>query len=1500
MKTIVKIIILLLFGLNAKSQSNPSGVPAQNSTSWYRQGWHQTDSGEIIAPRIPNFTPRFPGTTILYQQNGVDTSLYYYTGLRWIKINAQGTDTTSLSNRINLKLNISDTVAKWLGQSTRLVDTMYRVNDSTVGYTIKGNPYTFQILGRSSGGGGGSGTVTSVGLSMPSAFSVTPLSITTSGTFAVSGAGTSLQYIRGNGTLATFDTTAIPNFYLKVRGLLSGTSPITFNQTTGAIGINNANTTGTKGAASFTSAFSDNGSGLIDMADLVSSGSCTGCELTIDSKGRITAFTTGAGGATNNINIGAGFRPVNAITQEMRTYFAGFGMRLDSVANANGLTWSADTTRGSGLPTYFYVDSLSTPVTASNGLTKTGNNIKLGGSLVNNTTITSAVAANRITYTGVSTFAEGAQLDVITSGSVGTAVRGESGDGLGVVGVATTGVGVQGTATGVAGVGVIGSSIEASGLYGQSTNGLALETVVIPASTNTVIPAATFTRSSQTVGATGIGGYLDFNIRTTTGVDQESNRLVFKLTDATNASRTSSFEFWNLNNATLARKASLAGTGQWTWDGYPSLTAQIDTTTYKPVAIDASGNVVKMAGWAGSGGGGGSFSTNNIGTGYGWVATPSGNIKRAANSNTVKWDSTSTANSLTARADTSYIATKFDLQADTLVWYRRGTVLDSAGAADEGNLQEPSVLREANPVILSADTVFKMWYTAGWSNPNICYAESLDGYNWVRYSGNPVVSDHSRSSILKDGSTYVLYTTGHLGGTLDRYTSSNGVTFTLANAGIITPGAPGSWNSSGVYNSWVIKDGSTYRMLIDGLGPQGYYDGYYTSSDGITWTEYGSNPVTDLTGPYFTKIGSTYWAWGHASPTKTFTPTDGYRAYSTDMIHWKHDPIPYNSTFHRMTFDEGVDSIFGQVADFNLLQVGDSTYLYYSASQNGNNASGNLHLKLAVAYRKMDKLITTRENAPLFNSFETNGRDLIYDIGNVAVNKRLLVGNLVDAGTGDTLQVTGNTRLFGNLNVSGVINSVKLWTGNGTGTDNVSVASINSLNLNTTGSSNTVLGTGAATSNTSGSQNTAIGHNTIAANTTGGFNTIVGSNALEANTSGNFNTAIGNISMNSNETGANNTAVGRASLFGSTGDGNSVLGGNSGRAITSGSNNISLGFNSLYTDGTTASTNVTGSAAIGYNAQVTQNSSGVLGGLDANGFGMRWGIGVTAPGAWLHLPAGKTSAGFAPLIFTNGEPTTTPAAGQFMYKNGLYIIDSSSSKRDTIATRSWVVNNISGGSATTIYNGDGTLSGNRTVTGSSNNLTFTGVGNYKIFSSLLFQGKSNGTKVYNSAVGVSGGASSNSWSFAYAANDASGGFARGVGLFVDTLNNVGLGDNTLTTMPLYTTGNSVYINGLQSSKGNFYAVNTVTGNTTLGLTNYFVVVDATSGNVTITLPAASTAFGASMGIQYVFKRIDNTGNSVTISRAGSDTIDGGTSTTLTTQYQVKEIQCASSSTWLIK
>ena len=77
---------------------------------------------------------------------------------------------------------------------------------------------------------------------------------------------------------------------------------------------------------------------------------------------------------------------------------------------------------------------------------------------------------------------------------------------------------------------------------------------------------------------------------------------------------------------------------------------------------------------------------------------------------------------------------------------------------------------------------------------------------------------------------------------------------------------------------------------------------------------------------------------------------------------------------------------------------------------------------------------------------------------------------------------------------------------------------------------------------------------------------------------------------------------------------------------------------------------------------------------------------------------------------------------------------------------------------------------------------------------------------------------------------------------------------------------------------------------TLGL---FTV--SAAGNITITLPDATTNAGGVI----LFKRTDSTSNTVTISRAGTDTIDGGTTnTSLSSQWSLLRL-IAASGVWMV-
>ena len=62
---------------------------------------------------------------------------------------------------------------------------------------------SFGLFSGSGGGGGGAGTVTSVAMTVPAALSVSGSPITSAGTLAVTGAGTTAQYIDGTGALQT-------------------------------------------------------------------------------------------------------------------------------------------------------------------------------------------------------------------------------------------------------------------------------------------------------------------------------------------------------------------------------------------------------------------------------------------------------------------------------------------------------------------------------------------------------------------------------------------------------------------------------------------------------------------------------------------------------------------------------------------------------------------------------------------------------------------------------------------------------------------------------------------------------------------------------------------------------------------------------------------------------------------------------------------------------------------------------------------------------------------------------------------------------------------------------------------------------------------------------------------------------------------------------------------------------------------------------------------------
>ena len=202
------------------------------------------------------------------------------------------------------------------------------------------------------GGGGGTGTVTSVGLSMPSAFTVTNSPVTLSGILTVTGAGTTSQYIRGDGTLDTFPTiptvgswgtlnyptwttgtpfvkmTAVGTFALDTNTYL--TTAVTSVATTGLISGGPITTTGTITTLMNTNKLVGRGtagSGIMEEITLGTGLSLSGTTLNASGGGGSSVSYYLNGGTNQGIFVG------NTYYQMSKTAVIGVGVDFTIAAN---------------------------------------------------------------------------------------------------------------------------------------------------------------------------------------------------------------------------------------------------------------------------------------------------------------------------------------------------------------------------------------------------------------------------------------------------------------------------------------------------------------------------------------------------------------------------------------------------------------------------------------------------------------------------------------------------------------------------------------------------------------------------------------------------------------------------------------------------------------------------------------------------------------------------------------------------------------------------------------------------------------------------------------------------------------------------------------------------------------------------------------------------------------------------------------------------------------
>ena len=230
-------------------------------------------------------------------------------------------------------------------------------------------------------------------------------------------------------------------------------------------------------------------------------------------------------------------------------------------------------------------------------------------------------------------------------------------------------------------------------------------------------------------------------------------------------------------------------------------------------------------------------------------------------------------------------------------------------AWDSVHVSDPGVLFGANE--------YKMWYTGDDGTHNrIGYATSDEGVEWKKYPGNPVLDVGqpgewdsvyvSMSCVISDGAGYKMWYTGigeHKNFVPQRIgyaTSVDGIEWKKYPGNpVLDVGQPGAWDSIYVYKPHVIFDGEKYRMWYAGAGEYRVHArqriGYATSVDGITWEKYAGNPVLDVGQP---------GAWDSGS---VFKPNVIFNGTQHEMWYVGHEAM--NSRLYRIGCASSPDGI---------------------------------------------------------------------------------------------------------------------------------------------------------------------------------------------------------------------------------------------------------------------------------------------------------------------------------------------------------------------------------------------------------------------------------------------------------------------------------------------------------------------------------------------------------------------------------------------------------------
>lgn len=292
------------------------------------------------------------------------------------------------------------------------------------------------------------------------------------------------------------------------------------------------------------------------------------------------------------------------------------------------------------------------------------------------------------------------------------------------------------------------------------------------------------------------------------------------------------------------------------------------------------------------------------------------------------------------------------------VWSRAGVVVAPRPLVQL--TYEPTVLTPESGSVLfdTALVVWKMYYSG---SGGISYSESLDGVHWRDYNEQfPVVYFCLRSFVIHHAGTYHLYcasTTAAVGPdkSINHYTSTDGVTFVLAQVGVISGNV--GWNPSGLNNnsSGLVVDGVFYLFVEQ--NPDGI--GLFTSRDFANFTPVKQiipgNHQQGPTVPQF--VNGRWWMWlgGNTGLPLAHYAVERWSAPELEGP-WKNEGFELKA----QTADEGVGTYAAQVIDPAVVEYNGRTYMFYSANQPTSTASQAYQsIKVAIADMPMSRLVTT-------------------------------------------------------------------------------------------------------------------------------------------------------------------------------------------------------------------------------------------------------------------------------------------------------------------------------------------------------------------------------------------------------------------------------------------------------------------------------------------------------------------------------------------------------------